>query len=183
MATSPCCRPVLLRHNLPIYGNEAPPGPTRRQYPAPRRAHPDDVNRRRPGVRRMKTPCGIWCAPVSGQAANARFSRRLKTEPWAKVLWPEASTCATCGKPGFALTALPAGLRFAIAQLPSRKERPCWEQYFDLIKVQDAHDHRRCRDQNGSEPWACENCDCTARLESKLATLGDPLVKTLRAGV
>jgi hypothetical protein len=37
-----------------------------------------------------------------------------------------------------------------------------------------------CRDQNGSEPWACENCDCTERLECKLATLGDPFLKVLR---
>jgi hypothetical protein len=48
--------------------------------------------------------------------------------------------------------------------------------------VRDAHDRRQCRDQNGSEPWACENCDCTERLESKLATLGDPFLKTLRGG-
>ena len=66
---------------------------------------------------------------------------------------------------------------------PLEEERPYWEQYFELVKVQDAHDRARCRDKNGSEPWACENCDCTARLESKLATLGDPLVKTLRDGV
>lgn len=44
---------------------------------------------------------------------------------------------------------------------PLQEERPYWEQYFELVKVQDAHDRRRCRDQNGSEPWACENCDCT----------------------
>jgi hypothetical protein len=37
----------------------------------------------------------------------------------------------------------------------------------------------QCRDYNGSEPWACENCDCTERLERKLATLGDPFLKTL----
>jgi hypothetical protein len=66
---------------------------------------------------------------------------------------------------------------------PLEEERPYWEEYFELVKVQDAHDRARCRDKNGSEPWACENCDCTARLESKLATLGDPLVKTLRDGV
>ena len=66
---------------------------------------------------------------------------------------------------------------------PLEEERPYWEQYFELVKVQDAHDRARCRDKNGSEPWACENCDCTTRLESKLATLGDPLVKTLRDGV
>ena len=66
--------------------------------------------------------------------------------------------------------------------IPLDEERPYWEQYFELVKVQDAHDRRQCRDQNGSEPWACENCDCTERLECKLPTLGDPFLKTLRGG-
>jgi len=65
---------------------------------------------------------------------------------------------------------------------PLQEERPYWEQYFDLVKVQDAHDRRKCRDQNGTEPWACENCDCTERLEQKLETFGDPFLKTLRDG-
>src|ERR1700728_2676677 len=37
---------------------------------------------------------------------------------------------------------------------PLQEERPYWEEYFELAKVQDAHDRRRCRDQNGSKPWA-----------------------------
>ena len=65
---------------------------------------------------------------------------------------------------------------------PLEEERPYWERYFELVKVQDAHDRRRCRDQNGSEPWACENCNCTERLGRKLKTLGDPFLKTLRGG-
>jgi hypothetical protein len=65
---------------------------------------------------------------------------------------------------------------------PLQEERPYWEQYFELVKVQNAHDRERCRDLNGSEPWACENCDCTERLEHKLATLSDPFLKTLRGG-
>jgi hypothetical protein len=36
---------------------------------------------------------------------------------------------------------------------PLLEERPYWEEYFDLVKVQDAHDRRRCHDQNGSEAW------------------------------
>jgi hypothetical protein len=63
---------------------------------------------------------------------------------------------------------------------PLEEERPYWEQYFELVKVQDAHDRRQCRDQNGSEPWACENCDCTERLERKLESVGDPFLKKLR---
>lgn len=62
---------------------------------------------------------------------------------------------------------------------PLQEERPYWEQYFELTRVQDAHDRRKCRDQNGSEAWACENCDCTERLERKLAALGEPLVEAL----
>jgi len=63
---------------------------------------------------------------------------------------------------------------------PLQEERPYWEQYFALVKLQDAHDRRQCRDWNGSEPWACENCDCTERLAQKLATLGDAFLEKLR---
>lgn len=63
---------------------------------------------------------------------------------------------------------------------PLQEERPYWEQYFELVKVQDAHDRRQCRDHNGSEPWACENCDCTERLERKLAGFGERFLETLR---
>jgi hypothetical protein len=45
--------------------------------------------------------------------------------------------------------------------------------------VQDAHDRRKCRDFNGSEPWACGDCDCTAHLEKKLSNLGDPFLQNL----
>ena len=55
---------------------------------------------------------------------------------------------------------------------PLEEERPYWEKYFDLLKVQDAHARSRCRDLNGTESWACDNCDCTARLEARLATKG-----------
>jgi hypothetical protein len=63
---------------------------------------------------------------------------------------------------------------------PLQEERPYWEEYFDLTKVQDAHDRRECRDFNGSEAWACENCDCTERLERKLAQTGEPFLRSLR---
>ena len=63
---------------------------------------------------------------------------------------------------------------------PLQEERPYWEEYFDLVKVQDAHDRRKCRDQNGSEPWACGDCDCTARLEENLKNTGQPFLKILR---
>lgn len=59
------------------------------------------------------------------------------------------------------------------------EERPYWEEYFELVKVQDAHARDRCRDLNGEEPWACSDCDCTARLESRLAATGEPFRPTL----
>ena len=64
--------------------------------------------------------------------------------------------------------------------VPLDEERPYWEEYFDLIKVQDAHHRNRCRDLNGSEPWACGECDCTVKLERHLAKRGEPFVDLLR---
>ena len=63
---------------------------------------------------------------------------------------------------------------------PLQEERPYWEEFFDLERVQDAHDRRKCRDENGSESWACDGCDCTARLEAKLSQTGIPFLKSLR---
>jgi hypothetical protein len=55
---------------------------------------------------------------------------------------------------------------------PLAEEREYWEPFFTLEKVQDAHARSRCRDWNGSEPWACGGCDCSARLEARLETRG-----------
>ena len=67
-----------------------------------------------------------------------------------RVQWVEVCYCAT----------------------PLAEERPYWEEYFDLTRVQDAHARSRCRDLNGSEPWACGDCDCSARLEERLSSKG-----------
>jgi hypothetical protein len=64
---------------------------------------------------------------------------------------------------------------------PLEEERPYWESYFDLVKVQDAHARKNCGDENGSEPWACGDCDCTARLEERLQSWGCPFLPTIRA--
>src|SRR6266567_313199 len=64
---------------------------------------------------------------------------------------------------------------------PLQEERPYWEQYFELTRVQDAHDRRKCRDENGTEPWACGHCDCTARLEEKLKASGESFLDQLRS--
>ena len=62
---------------------------------------------------------------------------------------------------------------------PLAEEREYWEEYFDLDKVQDAHARSRCRDENGSEPWACDDCDCSVRLEARLASRGQPFLASL----
>jgi hypothetical protein len=59
-------------------------------------------------------------------------------------------------------------------ETPLAEEREYWQPYFTLEKVQDAHARSRCRDLNGSDPWACSGCDCTARLERHLAGKGRP---------
>ncbi len=64
-----------------------------------------------------------------------------------RVQWVEVCYCAT----------------------PLQEEREYWEEYFVLEKVQDAHARSRCKDLNGTEPWSCGDCDCTARLEAHLA--------------
>ena len=63
---------------------------------------------------------------------------------------------------------------------PLQEEREYWEEYFTLEKVQDAHARQRCRDLNGEEPWACSDCDCSVKLEARLAERGRPFLKTGR---
>ena len=69
-----------------------------------------------------------------------------------RVQWVEVCYCAT----------------------PLAEEREYWETYFTLDKVQDAHARSRCRDLNGTERWACGDCDCTTRLDARLASKGRP---------
>jgi len=66
-------------------------------------------------------------------------------------------------------------------RIPLEEERPYWEEYFDLISVNDAHARRNCRDLNGTEPWACSECDCTHRLEEKLQSSGESFLTRLRS--
>ena len=80
---------------------------------------------------------------------NMEAARQLED---GRVQWVEVCYCAT----------------------PLAEEREYWEPYFTLDKVQDAHARSRCRDLNGTEPWSCGDCDCTARLETHLAAKGRP---------
>jgi hypothetical protein len=59
---------------------------------------------------------------------------------------------------------------------PLEEEKPYWEEYFELVKIQDAHSRRLCRDLNGSEPWACSDCDCTEKLEKRMEEWGRPFL-------
>jgi len=63
---------------------------------------------------------------------------------------------------------------------PLQEERPYWEDYFELVRVQDSHHRDRCRDLNGSEPWACCDCDCTQKLERHLSNVGTGFLDMLR---
>ena len=78
---------------------------------------------------------------------NMEAARQLED---GRVQWVEVCYCST----------------------PLAEEREYWEEYFDLVRVQDAHARSRCKDLNGTEPWACGDCDCSARLEARLASKG-----------
>jgi len=66
---------------------------------------------------------------------------------------------------------------------PLDEEKPYWEEYFELVKIQDAHSRRHCRDVDGSEPWACCDCDCTEKLEARMEAWGKPFLDVLREDV
>jgi hypothetical protein len=90
-----------------------------------------------------------------GSVAGDEYLRNMETARQledGRVQWVEVCYCAT----------------------PLAEERDYWEPFFTLDKVQDAHARSRCRDLNGSEPWACGDCDCTARLDAHLAAKGRP---------
>jgi hypothetical protein len=99
-----------------------------------------------------------------GSVAGGEYLRNMTEARIAAdgtVKWVEVCFCAT----------------------PLDEERPYWERYFELTRVQDAHHRRTCRDLDGSGPWACESCDCTKRLEQNLARRGEPFIDRLRREV
>ena len=96
-----------------------------------------------------------------GSVAGDEYVRNMNEARLAddgRVRWVEVCFCAT----------------------PLEEERPYWEEYFDLETVKDAHTRARCRDENGTEPWACCDCDCTAKLEQWLGRRDRPLIPELR---
>ena len=97
-----------------------------------------------------------------GSVAGGEYDRNMtdaRVHDDGRVQWVEVCYCYT----------------------PLEEEREYWEEYFHLDKVQDAHARSRCRDLNGTESWACSDCDCSARLEGRLATKGRPFLDTLRS--
>jgi hypothetical protein len=72
-------------------------------------------------------------------------------------------------------------VEICFCDLPLQEERPYWEEFFEIVRIQDAHARTRCRDVNGSEPWACCDCDCTQRLEARMGGWGQPFLDVLRA--
>jgi hypothetical protein len=51
---------------------------------------------------------------------------------------------------------------------PLQEELPYGEKHFDLLSVKNSHNRKNCRHENGTEPWARSNCDCTKQLEERL---------------
>jgi hypothetical protein len=71
-------------------------------------------------------------------------------------------------------------VEICFCDIPLQEELPYWQEYFDIVRIQDAHGRQRCRHLNRTEPWACCECDCTERLEKKLATMGQSFLSMLR---
>jgi len=96
-----------------------------------------------------------------GSIAGDEYLRNMekaRTDEKGRVKWVEVCYCPT----------------------PLAEEREYWEEYFDLEKVQDAHARSRCRDLNGQEFWACGDCDCSEKLEGRLAARGESFLAKLR---
>src|SRR5579862_1301546 len=87
--------------------------------------------------------------------------QQARAQPDGTMKWVETCFCAT----------------------PLAEERPYWEELFELLSVKDAHARKNCRDINGTEPWACVNCDCTRKLEERLAGQGASFLEMLRGTV
>jgi len=98
----------------------------------------------------------LGCGSVAGDE-YLRNMAAARSRDDGRVQWVEVCYCPT----------------------PLAEERDYWEEYFDLEKVQNAHAESRCRDRSGAEPWACGGCDCTARLEARLAETGQAFLQTL----
>jgi hypothetical protein len=96
----------------------------------------------------------------AGSIAGDEYLRNMESARLMRdgsVKWVEVCYCAT----------------------PLQEERPHWEEYFGVVKVQDAHARERCKDLAGTDPWACSDCDCSRKLEARLATRGPRFLDNL----
>ena len=121
---------------------------------------------------RMGTACGIWCEHVSSRGGERSLLQAIERGTLGKGSVAGGEYLRNMQEARLCQDGTARWVEVCYCPTPLQEERPYWEQYFELVKVQDAHDRRRCRDQNGSEPWACDNCDCTERLERRLAAFG-----------
>ena len=62
---------------------------------------------------------------------------------------------------------------------PLQEERPYWQEYFEIVQIKNAHNREKCKDLNGTEPWACTDCGCTEQLESRMREWGNAFIDTL----
>jgi len=123
-----------------------------------------------------------------------RYLVKARVKPKQRKALAQAIRKGTLGKGSIAgdeylrdvgqARALPDGtvrwVEVCFCPTPLQEERPYWEEYFELVQIKNAHDRRRCRDLNGTEPWACCDCDCTKRLEDKMQNWGEPFLEALK---
>jgi hypothetical protein len=112
----------------------------------------------------------------AGHLLNAIRSDRLGAGSIAGDEYQENMKTARVGADGVA-----TWVETCFCAAPLEEERPYWEEFFELVSVKDAHSRRNCRHENGTEPWACCDCDCTAKLEAKLQQTGKSFLKNLRS--
>src|SRR5262245_18696970 len=96
-----------------------------------------------------------------GSVAGSEYLRNMhdaRLQPDGRVQWVEVCYCPT----------------------PLAEEREYCEAYYRLDRVQDAPARDGCRDLNGTDPWACGDCDCSGRLEARLRARGQSFLETLK---
>ena len=59
---------------------------------------------------------------------------------------------------------------------PLNEERSYWEEYFDIIAIENVQNPKLCKDSNGSQKRGCFECSCTDKLEREMESWGKPFV-------
>lgn len=63
---------------------------------------------------------------------------------------------------------------------PLNEEKQYWEQFFDVLSVENARDQAHCRDASGEQKRACFACTCTKELEREMLEWGRPFLDSLK---